>query len=102
MLLSEKTIERNKFLVASANAKVSGEVKLEKGEKATRPEDLVGCSLITNKVSIDVELTTSSSVRLGEYSDRLDRSWIDDEPKSGRGYMLICRTDTTNRVHASV
>jgi signal recognition particle subunit SRP68 len=41
VLLSEKTIERNKFLVSSANAKSSGEVKLEKGEKATRPEDLV-------------------------------------------------------------
>jgi len=41
VLLSEKTIERNKFLVDSANAKLSGEIKLEKGEKATRPEDLV-------------------------------------------------------------
>ena len=41
VLLAEKTIERNKFLVSSANAKLSGEIKLEKGEKATRPEDLV-------------------------------------------------------------
>ena len=41
VLLSEKTIQRNKFLVSSANAKLSGEIKLEKGEKATRPEDLV-------------------------------------------------------------
>lgn len=41
VLLSEKTIERNKFLVGSANAKLSGNIKLEKGEKATRPEDLV-------------------------------------------------------------
>jgi signal recognition particle subunit SRP68 len=41
VLLAEKTIERNKFLVSSANAKLSGEIKLEKGEKAARPEDLV-------------------------------------------------------------
>lgn len=41
VLVSEKTIERNKFLVSSADAKLSGEIKLEKGEKATRPEDLV-------------------------------------------------------------
>ena len=41
VLLLEKTIERNKFLVASATAKLAGDIKLEKGEKATRPEDLV-------------------------------------------------------------
>mmetsp|Transcript_11273 Transcript_11273/g.27521 ORF Transcript_11273/g.27521 Transcript_11273/m.27521 type:complete len:608 (-) Transcript_11273:1875-3698(-) len=41
VVLSERTIERNKFLVSSANAKLLGEIKLEKGEKATRPEDLV-------------------------------------------------------------
>lgn len=40
-ILLERTIERNKFLVASAAAKLSGEVKLEKGEKMPRPEDLV-------------------------------------------------------------
>jgi signal recognition particle subunit SRP68 len=41
VLLLEKTIERNKFLVASASAKLAGDIKLEKGEKAARPEDLV-------------------------------------------------------------
>ena len=41
VLLLEKTIERNKFLVASATAKLAGEIKLEKGEKVARPEDLV-------------------------------------------------------------
>ena len=41
VMLLEKTIERNKFLVASATAKLAGEIKLEKGEKVARPEDLV-------------------------------------------------------------
>lgn len=41
VLLSEKTIERNKFLVASVTAKLTGEIKVEKGEKAAKPEDLV-------------------------------------------------------------
>ena len=40
-IVLEKTIERNKFLVSTAAAKLSGEVKLEKGEKAPRSEDLV-------------------------------------------------------------
>ena len=37
----EQTIQRNKFLVDSANAKLAGEIRLAKGEKATRPEDIV-------------------------------------------------------------
>ena len=41
VMLIEQTIQRNKFLVDSANAKLAGEIRLAKGEKATRPEDIV-------------------------------------------------------------
>ena len=44
VMLIEQTIQRNKFLVDSANAKLAGEIRLAKGEKATRPQPMVPCN----------------------------------------------------------